>query len=111
MGQDELAQRAQMQALRRAASGTLASSSALKVACVHQQGSLVGWPVSRACSIAHRLGWPHNGQQLASGLEWAVAYAAVWVFMRAVGKRWYMLHGVLQCHAANNVFVSIVSDS
>jgi hypothetical protein len=81
MGQDWLAQRAQMQALRRAASGTLASSSALKVACVHQHGPLVGCPVSRSCSIAHRLGWPHRGQQLASGVRVGVVSAAVGVVM------------------------------
>ena len=105
MGQDELAQRAQMQALRRAASGTLASSSALKVACVHQQGSLVGWPVSRACSIAHRLGWPHRGQLAAlmgraSGRGGSTVVAGMFMGVSGgQGGRRARLAVVLQCQA------------
>ncbi len=49
-----------MQAWLRALSGSRASSSALKLAWVHQQGGCLR-PVARSISIAHWLAWPHSG--------------------------------------------------
>lgn len=54
-----------MQALRRAPSGTRASSSGGKLALVHQHG---GWgtPVTFSTSLAQALDWPHKGQRQGS---------------------------------------------
>lgn len=49
-----------MQAWPRLSAGTLASSSALKLAFVHQQDGCL-WPVARSTSMAHWLPWPHSG--------------------------------------------------
>ena len=75
------AQAAQMHAWPRAAGGTRASSSALKVALRHQHGGWA-WPVSRSISMAQRLSAPQSGQRVGSRVG-AVAMGALW---RADGR-------------------------
>ena len=63
-----------MQALRRAASGTRASSSAGKLAWVHQQGDWGAGVAPAVQAMTQRLGWPHSGHRAGSGEE----VGAVW---------------------------------
>jgi hypothetical protein len=57
-----LAQAAQMQALRRAFSGTRSSRLGAKLVCAHQQGWRVA-PGAGAPVIGQPLGPPHRGQR------------------------------------------------
>jgi hypothetical protein len=66
----------QMQARSRAWVGTRASSSAPKLAWVHQQGPC-GTPVSRSSSMAHRFACPHSGHSVAATGGAAIGTAAV----------------------------------
>lgn len=59
------AQRAQMQARRRASAGTLSNNSGVKTAVVHQQGPCA-IPVACCASLAHWLLWPHIGHRRVS---------------------------------------------
>ncbi len=52
---------AQTQARPFACAGIWASRSALKVACVHQQGGCF-WPLLRSSAMAQWLAFPHRGQ-------------------------------------------------
>jgi hypothetical protein len=66
-----------MQARLTALSGRRDSSSALKVAAVHQQGGCF-LPVARSISMAHWLFWPHSGHTSGgSGVKAVMVIASV----------------------------------
>lgn len=77
------AQAAQMQAWLRALSGRRASSSAVKVASVHQQGGCF-CPVVRSISMAHWLDLPHSGHT--SGGNGVAAVMVIASVATAAGK-------------------------